>query len=83
MLYVVILVKKVPAYYLTLLKYFKNIFLYCAQTIYLEKHINQKVEVLIHVFVEIGHSRSFFENLVHIYQTMKKKNNKNNCFNNV
>ena len=82
-LYVVILVKKVLAYYLTLLKYFKNIFLYCAQTIYSEKHINQKVEVLIHVFVETGHSRSFFENLVHIYQTMKKKNDKNNCFNNV
>ena len=50
---------------------------------YSEKYTNQEVNVLIYVFVEIEHGRSFLENLVHEYPNMKKKNDKSNYFNDI
>ena len=68
----------------TLSKVFFKGFLHYARTICLKNiYINQEVQFIIDIFVKNGLSKSFLQSSVCEYQNMKKKNNKNNSFENI
>ena len=49
----------------------------------LKNYISQEIQFLIDLFVENGRSKLFLENLVHEYQNVKKKNEKNSSCENM
>ena len=56
---------------------------HCVHTIFLKNYISQEMQFLIDLFVEIGRSRLFLENLFHEYQNVKTKNDKNSSCENI
>ena len=53
-------------------------FLHRAHTIYPEKYIKEEIQVLVNMFVENGHKKTFLEALVKVYNTKNKNSDSRN-----